>query len=313
MFGILEKHSEHDIAQSERWIRRGETFAKESLDLCNNYHSCSNLESRLPTRVIDVSGGRTVLLRPTLDGSGMSPHGLYVALSYCLGQAQPITTTTINLNEYLSELPFSEFPRSLQEAVVITRQLGLKYLWIDSLCIIQDSLEDKEREMAHMCQVYQNAHVTIVGASAAGSSEGYLTSKPFVGGTAPFRVLWQDVTLNESSVTRYIIKERSEREIISREPLHQRAWTLQECFLSPRLLIYGRDCMIWKCELIDRCTVLTWIGIVIVHQQALLPSTWGVAGGSFDRPKPSLFLEQSSQSSAMHVVSACQRYSEPGS
>jgi hypothetical protein len=76
-----------------------------------------------------------------------------------------------------------------------------------------------------MCQVYQNAHVTIVGASAAGSSEGYLTSKPFVGGTAPFRVLWRD--LDRSTVTIYIVKERSERVNTFREPLHQRAGTLQ--------------------------------------------------------------------------------------
>lgn len=105
--------------------------------------------------------------------------------------------------------------------------------------------------MAQMCEVYQNAHVTIVGACAANSNEGYLTSKPIENGVTLFRIPWNEGSRDLSN--RYIsVKMGTEDN--TREPLHQRAWTLQECFLSPRLLIFGRDCLIWKCERSDRST-----------------------------------------------------------
>lgn len=84
--------------------------------------------------------------------------------------------------------------------------------------------------MAQMCEVYQNAHVTIVGACATNSNEGYLTSKPIENGVTLFRIPWNEGSRDLSN--RYIsVKMGTEDN--TREPLHQRAWTLQERFLPP--------------------------------------------------------------------------------
>lgn len=71
----------------------------------------------------------------------------------------------LTVNIFLSDLP-----PLFQDAIIITRQLGLRYLWIDSLCIIQDSLRDWETEAAKMASIYQNSYVTISATDASNGS-----------------------------------------------------------------------------------------------------------------------------------------------
>ena len=138
----------------------------------------------LPTLVLNV--GLSGDLQIKLHRSGPQQHDDYIALSYCWGGPQKCQTTTNTVDEHYKRIMLRDLSLSIQDAVEVTRQLGFQYLWVDALCIIQDSQEDKEREMAQMCEVYQNAHVTIVGACAANSNEGYLTSKPIENGVTLF-------------------------------------------------------------------------------------------------------------------------------
>lgn len=96
-------------------------------------------------------------------------HGKYFALSHCWGGDIPSKTLTRPLPDYLKALP--DLPRSFRDAIRITRELGFRYLWIESLCILQDSLEDWQKESAAMRDVYRNAALTI-SASASNNSEG---------------------------------------------------------------------------------------------------------------------------------------------
>jgi hypothetical protein len=75
-------------------------------------------------------------------------------------------TTSSNLQQHLESIPLSSMPATFRDAVLVSRELNVKYLWIDSLCIIQDSAEDCNRECFKMAQIYQNSTVTISGASA---------------------------------------------------------------------------------------------------------------------------------------------------
>lgn len=124
----------------------------------------------LPTRVVFVGSDDT---EPHLYIT-CGEHARYAALSHCWGSEDksPPRTTHKTLNRRLSGMSFGELPKTFQDAVTITRRLGLQYLWIDSLCIIQDSQSDWEAEAANMATVYQNAYVTIAAEAASNSQEG---------------------------------------------------------------------------------------------------------------------------------------------
>lgn len=155
------------------------------LEECNNSHpNCSHLSTRdvlLPTRVLDMSalpGQNQMLgkhhswrelfqeknckLLQTADGQ----TGRYAALSYCWGADVPSTTTTINLQAHKSAIGLSTLPQTLQDAILVVRWLGIGYIWIDCLCILQDSKADWEHESARMADVYSNAYITIAASQS---------------------------------------------------------------------------------------------------------------------------------------------------
>ncbi|TVY81568.1 hypothetical protein LSUE1_G002792 [Lachnellula suecica] len=124
----------------------------------------------LPTRVVDVgSSDEETCLH--ISHSGAKGH--YVALSHCWGGVVPVMTTTSNMCEFVVALP-SKMPRTFVDAINVTRTMGHRYLWIDSLCIVQVSTEDWVTESAHMDQVYSQAIFTIVADAAKDSFSGFL-------------------------------------------------------------------------------------------------------------------------------------------
>ncbi|PVH86905.1 HET-domain-containing protein, partial [Cadophora sp. DSE1049] len=97
----------------------------------------------LPTRLIDI-GSLDGLERPKLTVSS-GDRGLYVALSHCWGGETPLKTTTASLEQHCRSLPVRLISKTFLDAMTVTRELGFRYLWIDSLCIVQDSKLDWER------------------------------------------------------------------------------------------------------------------------------------------------------------------------
>lgn len=81
-----------------------------------------------------------------------------MALSYCWGGSQRMTTTKQTLGDLSERIPLLELPQSLQDAVFVTRQMGIRYLWVDALCIIQDCEQDKDEQTQHMEVIYQRAY-----------------------------------------------------------------------------------------------------------------------------------------------------------
>ncbi|KAF4625089.1 hypothetical protein G7Y89_g13080 [Cudoniella acicularis] len=217
------------------------------LDTCIKEHGkCpSPLKRPLPTRLLDV-GAEDGSQDPRIHVSN-GEWGQYAVLSYCWGGPQPLTLTLETFPDKVQGISMDSLPRSLQDAVSITRKLGLRYIWIDALCIIQDSPEDKVKELAEMDQIYQNGLLTICGASASNVNEGFLQSRkapnlnfpPF---TLPF--LSDDPNYEAGNI---ILQEEKYYDPYS-EPINQRGWTLQERLLSPRVLIYGSHQLMWQCQ-----------------------------------------------------------------
>lgn len=173
----------------------------------------------------------------------------YFALSHCWGTSQIITTNTSNLHTHLKDIPFAELSKTFQEAVLTTRSLSYRYLWIDSLCIIQGDRDDWEKEAAQMCDVYHNATMTIAAAHALGGAMGcfYETDNllrlPVVvtlnlgKGIAPQSAAFQDWD------RRQLIEIRD----YEGPPLFERAWALQEQLLSTRSLNFDGPMLRWNC------------------------------------------------------------------
>ena len=107
-------------------------------------------DDQVPTRTIDV-GTADESYEPFLSvhPSGGTPFR-WVTLSHCWSGHSPPVTSLSNYEEMKQEIPMATLPPLFQDAVAITRKLNLRHLWIDSLCIIQDSPEDKQRELAKM-------------------------------------------------------------------------------------------------------------------------------------------------------------------
>lgn len=124
----------------------------------------------LPMRVIDVGPPHGSQYPRLVITNGASGH--YVALSHCWGEKQQLIADSKNLEKRLEAIPWDIIPKTFQDAIDTTRALGIRYIWIDSLCILQDSIDDWSREALRMGGVYEKARLTIAASHARDSSDG---------------------------------------------------------------------------------------------------------------------------------------------
>jgi hypothetical protein len=163
--------------------------------------------------------------------------GTYIILSHCWGIEPPLTTTVSTLESRKSSVSMSSLPKTFRDAVTITRKLGKKYLWIDSLCIIQDSQADWGFEAGRMKDYYRNAYLTVSALSSPNSHHGILNPRKPI----PVAKLSQELDL-------YFRAEiPKKRDVFKNSILNTRAWSLQERLLSTRIVHYGHIEMYWEC------------------------------------------------------------------
>lgn len=205
-------------------------------DCIENHPECPSLAGVLPTRVIDVCPGLGVSAS-LLITKGEKER--YVALTHCWGGNIPCKMTTNNIDEYQKRLPMHELPQNFLDAIRVTRELGLRYLWVDALCIIQDSAADWAAEAMRMAAVYSGAAVTVSALDSPGSTAGFLRPRGPSGGRAVVTV--------GPGVAAYAPPPDSD-DGISGCVLNTRGWCLQERLLSPMLLHFGRGQMYWECR-----------------------------------------------------------------
>ena len=187
---------------------------------------------RLPTRVLDVSGKNLRLQELDLTDTP------YVALSHCWGNTATIMSTESNLSAYENKIRESDLPAAFLDAVTVTQKLGISYLWIDSLCIIQDSLGDWLRECPKMGAYYRNAYFTISALESPDSTHSFLSSKK------P-----QD-TFRWPGKDGFWIRPRlsAPSSIFQAAALNHRGWALQERLLSTCVLHFTHQEIFWECQ-----------------------------------------------------------------
>ncbi|KAF4471210.1 HET-domain-containing [Fusarium albosuccineum] len=214
-----------------------------------NHSSCENPhESFMPTRIIEISpSGESIRICTDI------PPAPYAVLSYCWGGPQRITLTKSRVQASQLSFATDTLPRTLRDAIRVCRELGLRYLWVDALCIIQDDPEDKGFEIGNMASIYQNSYVAIMASRAKGVEEGFLHPRaPFGAGDdcRGFRLPYRSEDGSTGSVI--LIEESVSQAYI--DPLADRAWAFQEFVLSPRILDYGELRTTWICQIEDKPT-----------------------------------------------------------
>lgn len=178
----------------------------------------------------------------------------YATLSHCWGGHAPIRTTRKNAKEHRKEIQWVKLPRVFQDFVTVALKLGLYYIWIDSLCIIQDTHADWAYHARHMDRIYENALFTV---AAVDSRDG---SEPFLGTEAPStRQEWQavDVPITDTVGGPCNIKARRYAVTLHAEwlqgPLEYRAWAWQERQLSVRVINFTKNQVSWHCKTSSTC------------------------------------------------------------
>jgi hypothetical protein len=214
---------------------------------------------KLPTRVIDV-GLANIIGDPQLIETSSCQEGHWVALSHCWGKREnhPLKTTRQNLAQHLKSIPMSSLPKTFHDAVVATRALGVRFLWIDSLCIVQDDENDWRRESQMMGTVYERAVVTLAASAAPDSTRGLFVERPyarikFPSVQLPFTVPKAD-TARQEILGYYSIGIDWRQEPFMEHmnpmltPLAQRGWCTQELILSRRIIHFLEEGMVWVCK-----------------------------------------------------------------
>lgn len=253
----------------------GLASAREMIKNCLASHPrCSPRQSRpttLPKRILDLLTGedsKSIRLHESkyIQEERRYEHGEYVALSHVWGLAKGLPkTTTTTLESYKKTIPWSSLPKAFQEAVVLVRALGFRWLWIDSLCLIQDEAQEKLEESLTMDEIFGNAFLTIAATSAKESSTQPLFPKK----TQPFKI---QATDNHGSLFKIYVREQPSHysfkapfdegahmndwelpfpiseETYTQAPLLQRSWAYVERLLSRRVLHFTKSEMILECR-----------------------------------------------------------------
>ena len=206
---------------------------------CNSKHKRCQLQLKtpLPTRILVISEDSHFVRLAIIE----EQHAPYVALSYPWGGKIDFLTTKATLEARKQGFSRASLPQTLQDAIIVSHRLRIRRLWVDCLCIIQDSKEDMAREVSQMHKIYQNATLTISASNARSAYSGFLNHHYDDSASQKLPFCFPNGTTGHIYVRQDTVYSEIGR------PLDQRAWTLEERFLSRRLLEYDLI-MNWRCQ-----------------------------------------------------------------
>jgi len=233
--------SESSFLRAEKWLRK----CMHNHDNCN---SVNTLGDWAPSRLLDIGPATnpfptTIKLTKT-ESWQRSVH--YTTLSHCWGSVQPFRLLRSNLSELMDGIPIDVLPKTFQDAIYATWRFGIQYLWIDSLCIIQDSKKDWDVESSLMAQVYGRCLLNLAATSSNDCTGGLFKNRPpsYLGsrfisvesmtdGFKSYYQLWDQNVWTDS---------------FESAKLNTRAWVMQERLLSPRTLGFAKAQLFWECR-----------------------------------------------------------------
>ena len=227
-------------------------------DCIKNRKCRENYPAICPTRLLDVdqywNTGDVVLVEVDMTPEKRIP---YATLSHCWGSSRsrgPLTTVTADLASRKELIRFNELPPTFQDAVKTTRKLQIRYLWIDSLCIIHDTKTDWEKEAPRMGEIYAGSVCTLCALASEDSYGGFFreTERKI---EFDFRF---DLSVGSKRI-RIFAAEPNEWGLYG--PVMERAWTLQERELSNRILHFSTHGLFWECKTLRATEDVPWLQV----------------------------------------------------
>lgn len=232
--------------QAIRWARDALLRCTETHDMC-----ATKRTERRPARLLDLDWKDDRIRLRDFE----TAHKRYACLSHCWGDLQECKTKRADLKRYKEEgVTIASLSKTLKDTIDFLRRLGdIRFLWIDSLCIIQDDEFDRNREIAAMCDIYQGCWICIAATAARDGSDGLFPDIPLIYRGFPLRS-----DLAEEGV---IFRQRIDHtnfitdDSLSSKPypLLNRAWVFQERRLAPRILHFTSYELIWECSTVAKC------------------------------------------------------------
>ncbi|KAI1108803.1 hypothetical protein F5Y14DRAFT_456674 [Nemania sp. NC0429] len=227
---------------------------KEWIAECDRSHKCCSKASTFcPTRLLDIRNKDAGTIRLLVNDEAPGVFKQYATLSHRWGSSEKhrFRTCKSNIERLKQGIKIEALPSTFQDAVNIAYGLGLQYLWIDSLCIIQGDTLDWDTESKRMESVFSSAYCTIAASCSSGSGDGFLNSRPPRGS-----VMMQGLPDSDAS---YFVCETIDdffRDVEQSE-LNQRGWVLQERALSRRTIYFAGRQSYWECGEGVRCETMT--------------------------------------------------------
>ena len=232
--------SDATLVQIALWM--GECLTSHTK--CFDIQSVAATRSILPLRLLDLAPALDANFIRLQSSEPLSIQTVYVTLSHCWGGHIKTTLTSSSLATFQAGIHLGTLPRTFQHAVILTRKLGIRYLWIDALCIIQDSIQDWGHEASLMGDIYANSSLTLSATNSPDSEGGfYMTRSPL--SVWPCRIT---ATWDCFPATNLVVCVPGWVGEKAMEPLGNRGWAFQEWLLSKRTIHFSRDQVRWQCH-----------------------------------------------------------------
>ena len=246
---IGDSTSPKAIELAQTWIN---TCAKQH-SKCN--HGTKMLLGRtregkqpLPARILDIGANDSDAIKLLITNGA---KGAYACLSHCWGKTKSIVLNQGNEHTLTKDIPWKGLPKTYTDAITFCRRLGIRYLWIDALCIIQDDAQDWRQESVKMGSYYGNCYACLAATTSANHDDGCaISSPPLKYAGAGLDGLPYCIYIRPESA--HIAKQRDHKHA-EYFPLLTRAWAYQERRLSPRVLHFCGVEMFFECAEMTAC------------------------------------------------------------
>ncbi|XPS81000.1 hypothetical protein M3J09_012944 [Ascochyta lentis] len=230
--------------QKPSTLKHRKTEAPEIIDLARMWlnrclsedgESCTTSTRFLPSRLVKITTTKNSLDTTCVVLQEEVPASVqYLTLSHCWGTLEMVSLTKSTYEDYRVQLPIPSLSKTFREALQVTAWLGYRYIWIDSLCIQQDSDSDWKREAAMMGAIYRHSTCTIAATGAKDGNGGLFFERS--------ALAFEDCLLYKGKQNLFACSDYHWP-----KPLSSRAWAVQERYLSPRVLSFGSDKISWSC------------------------------------------------------------------
>ncbi|CAD6456372.1 68973a4e-32bc-455a-ac57-2f3cfafeab69-CDS [Sclerotinia trifoliorum] len=230
------------LAQATAWYQH----CLSGHEACNDSLASTQ---RMPSRLLRINEDQWYV-RLIISKEEVAKDSHYSTLSHCWGNSDILKLTTSSLDKLKAGIPLKILPKTFIEAIYVARKMSIPYLWIDSLCIIQDSVADWQAESALMEDVYGNSSLNIMATASKDSHEGLSrVQNPILDPCLTVQSKWVDATNDLFYLTDTAFWNRT----MGTAPLLRRGWVLQERVMSPRSLHFCENELLWECREMNAC------------------------------------------------------------